>query len=324
MTYPLHRRAFLHSVAASTVALRCPWLFAVEGTDKVTHVYKTVDKCEIKADVYTSGPEKVRPAAIWIHGGAIINGDRRGMIAGLNMALLKAGYAVVSIDYRLAPETKLPAILDDVRDACDWVRDRGPKLLKIDPHRIAVLGGSAGGYLTLCAGHRVEPRPRALVSFWGYGDIAGDWYARPDEFYRKQPLVTKEEAYRAIGKTVISELPPGKNERGRFYLYCRQQGIWPQEVVGLDPIKDKKKFDPFCPIRNVTPDYPPTMLIHGTKDTDVPYAQSEEMAKELARQKVVHELITVPDGNHGLSNVKLDEVAKLQEGAVAFLDKHLR
>ena len=51
----------------------------------------------------------------------------------LLQALLDAGYVVVSIDYRLAPQVKLPAILEDVRDACDWVRERGPELFRIEP-----------------------------------------------------------------------------------------------------------------------------------------------------------------------------------------------
>ena len=110
-------------------------------------------------------------------------GSRGPMDKALLGKLLKAGYAVVSIDYRLAPETKLPAILEDLQDACKWVREKGPELFHIDPKRIAVMGGSAGGYLTLAAGFRVDPRPTVLVSFWGYGDIAGPWYSRPDPFY---------------------------------------------------------------------------------------------------------------------------------------------
>ena len=106
------------------------------------------------------------------------------------------------------------------------------------------MGGSAGGYLTLMTGFRVEPRPKALVSFWGYGDVAGAWYSRPDPFYRSQPLVPEEEA-RAPSAAVISE-DPGKNERPKFYLYCRQQGLWPREVAGYDPDADRG-VRPFCP-----------------------------------------------------------------------------
>jgi acetyl esterase/lipase len=93
-------------------------------------------------------------------------GSRGWMDKALLGKLLKAGYAVVSIDYRLAPETKLPAILEDLQDACKWVREKGPELFHINPTKIAVMGGSAGGYLTLAAGFRVDPRPTALVSLW--------------------------------------------------------------------------------------------------------------------------------------------------------------
>jgi len=179
-------------------------------------------------------------------------GHRGQVDRALLNKLLKAGYSVVSIDYRLAPETKLPAILEDVEDACKWVRDKGPELAHIDPKRIAVMGGSAGGYLTLAAGFRVNPPPQALVSFWGYGDIAGAWYSRPDPFYSRQPPVPQEEAYQAVGQPVISE-SSGKNNRHRFYLYCRQQGLWPIEVAGHDPTRSRKPSMPFAPFATSPP-----------------------------------------------------------------------
>ena len=185
------------------------------------------------------------------------------------------------------------------------------------------MGASAGGYLTLAAGLRVEPRPRALVSFWGYGDIAGAWYSRPDPFYSRMPLVPKAEASAAVGGPVLSE-SSGKNNRHRFYLYCRQQGLWPKEVTGHDPDTEAKAFVPFCPLRNVTAQYPPTLLIHGTKDTDVPYEQSALMAKELRRQGVEHELQTVAEAGHGLAGAKPAVVAEVQDRVLAFLHKQLR
>jgi hypothetical protein len=72
---------------------------------------------------------------------------------------------------------------------------------------------------------------------------------------------------------------PPKNARGRFYLYCRQNGIWPQEVAAHNPVTENKWFDPYCPARNVTAKYPQTRLIHGTADTDVPYEESKNMSK---------------------------------------------
>lgn len=287
--------------------------------EKKTYTYKTVGDCAIKADVYRAGKgNDPTPVLIWIHGGALIIGDRAGIIGPFRDRLLKAGITVVSIDYRLAPETKLPAILADVRDACRWVREEGPKQFNIDPAKIAVAGASAGGYLTLTTGYQVKPRPRLLVSFWGYGDIAGPWYSKPDEFYRKEPLVSKDDAERSVGKTVISGAPFGTDRR-KFYLYCRQQGLWPREVAGLDPDKDPKAFDPLCPIRNIDEAYPPTVLIHGTKDTDVPYDLSESMAGALNDHQIVSELITIPDAGHGLSDAKPELVAQVYDRVADFV-----
>lgn len=319
----MKRRAFLKCSTAGVTALLAHSAFAAEPGAKKTYTFKTVDKCDIKADVYRPEGDKVVPVVIYVHGGALIGGDRRGVDSRLRDLCLKAGYAVVSIDYRLAPETKLPGILDDLKDACRWVHDKGPELFHIDPTRIAIAGGSAGGYLTLCSGFLVEPRPRALVAFWGYGDVAAEWYSKPDPFYRTKPLVPKEEAYKAVYGPVLSELP-AKHERGKFYLYCRQNGIWPKEVTGHDPDKEPKAFDPFCPVRNVNEKYPPTLMIHGTKDTDVPYEQSVQMAQEFSRKKVEHELITVQDAGHGLSGAKPDEVAKAYERVREFLNKKLK
>ena len=324
MSNPLAGRALPWCLATGAVLLSMPPLaWGQEGKwAKKTYTYKTVGKCEIKADVYGAS-DTTRPAVIWVHGGALIMGHRGQIDPALLGQLLKAGYAVVSIDYRLAPETKLPAILDDLGDACRWVRDKGPGLFHIDPQRVAVMGGSAGGYLTLAAGFRVDPRPKALVAFWGYGDVAGTWYSRPDPFYRRMPLVPKAEAIQAVGGPVISE-SSGKDNRHRFYLYCRQQGLWPKEVAGHDPDREPKAFEAFCPVRNVTARYPPTLLVHGTKDTDVPYEQSALMAKELSRQGVEHELITVPDAGHGLVGAKPSVVAGVRERVLAFLNKHLK
>jgi acetyl esterase/lipase len=262
-------------------------------------VYKRADGCAIALDAYPATVHergRAAPVVVWIHGGALISGSRAGMRAPLRDALAQAGFAQVSIDYRLAPETKLPAILEDVRDAFLWLGGTGAARFGWDAHRVGVVGHSAGGYLALMAGVHARPRPRALVAFYGYGDIAAPWYSRPDPYYCAQPAVSAQEARAAVSTQPVSE---GASERMRFYLYCRQHGYWPQEVVGLDPDRDARAFDPYCPARNVSVDFPPTLLLHGTADTDVPYAQSVEMAAALAAAGVTHELITIPEGSHG-------------------------
>ncbi len=90
-----------------------------------------------------------------------------------------------------------------------------------------------------------------------------------------------------------------KADGGAFYQYCRQHGIWPQQVSGWDPGKEAEKFFPYMPLKNVTADYPPTLLVHGTADTDVPYEQSQMMAAEFDRRGVEHRLLTVEGAEHG-------------------------
>jgi acetyl esterase/lipase len=262
---------------------------------------------------------------IWIHGGGLINGSRKGIPGFLRELAESSDCAVVSIDYRLAPNTKLPAIIEDIQDAHRWVRAQGPKLFGADPDHIVVSGSSAGGYLTLMSGFCFDPPPRALVSFWGYGDITAPWYSRPEPFYVQQPAVPREEAYAGVsGPPVAGATPETSKGRGRFYLYCRQQGIWPREVAGHDPDTENTWFTPYCPVRNVSRSYPPTLLIHGTADTDVPYQQSKDMAARLAEAGVEHELITVAGAGHGLSGIDRAAVNPVNAQAVAFIQAHIR
>jgi acetyl esterase/lipase len=316
------RNTFIRMSAGASVSMAARrFSHGQQPPAPTTYTYKTAGTCEIKADVFGVDEAVRKPVFIWIHGGALINGSRKGLSGAFHRELLKQGYVVVSIDYRLAPETKLAAIIEDLRDAHRWVRKSGSKLFHIDPDRLAVGGGSAGGYLSQMAGFCVSPRPRALVSYFGYGDITAPWYSRPDSFYLGQPHVSKEEALASVGTTVLSE-PPEKSQRGRFYLYCRQQGIWPKEVAGHDPDTESKWFDRYCPVRNVTVKYPPTMLIHGTADTDVPYDESRKMDEKLTEKGVKHEFITVPGGGHGLPGLKPEETARIAERAVTFVKAH--
>jgi len=288
-----------------------------------TYTFKQVGDCAIKLDVYTGAPsDRLRPIIVTIHGGALIMGARYPIQMDVFRPLLDKGFAVVSIDYRLAPETKLPEIIKDVQDAFAWVREQGPDLFDGNPDQIGVQGGSAGGYLTLMTGFCIQPRPKVLVSFYGYGDIVGDWYSKPDPFYCTKPMVSKEAAMSAVGEGTPCGNPQG-SRRGDFYLYCRQHGLWPNEVMGLDPNTAPDAFVPYCPAKNVTAAYPPTLLAHGTADTDVPYAQSVQMAGALQKAGVEHELITLEGAGHGFSSAKPQDYKNVRDRTIAFLIQHL-
>jgi acetyl esterase/lipase len=257
---------------------------------------------------------------VWIHGGALIMGDRDGVPKDLMEFCRDANYVLISLDYRLAPETRLPEIAEDIQDAFRWIHAHAEEL-RVERRKIVVAGGSAGGYLTLLSGTLVEPRPKALLAYWGYGSIDAPWYTEPSAHYRQAPLVSKQEAESAVGGAVLTR--PDARPRGKYYLYLRQNGLWTREIAGFDPQTERDKLTPFCPVRNVTPAFPPTMLVHGTADTDVPYEESAEMAKALAAQGVPHELVTVKDGGHGLGGGDPREVAAARAKALAFVRKQL-
>jgi acetyl esterase/lipase len=289
--------------------------------EKQTIAYKTVGPTKIHADVYRRNDDTPRPAVVWIHGGALIMGNRDGIPREIRQLCREQNYVLISLDYRLAPEIKLPAIIEDIQDAFRWIHTDGVRQFHVDPAKIVVSGGSAGGYLTMMTGICVEPRPRALVTYWGYGDVDGPWYVTPSAHYRQQPLISKEDAYRVVGGEV--QTGSDSKPRGTYYLYLRQNGLWTREVTGFDPDTDSARLDRYCPVRNITPQYPPILMIHGTADTDVPYQESADMDKELTKQGVAHEFVTVEKGGHGLGGGDPQAISAAHQQALAFIRKHL-
>jgi acetyl esterase/lipase len=306
----------------------CLMLSALANADdevkKTTAVYKQVGDLEIKADVYRADNSKVMPVVVWIHGGALINGHREGVSGNIKRWAAENDCALISIDYRLAPETKLPAIIEDVEDAFKWIRGDGAKRFKLDTSRIVVSGGSAGGYLTLTVGFRVKPRVQGLVAFWGYGGLVGDWYSKPSPHARHKGVETKEQAWKNVSGPAISDSRDRKGNGGTFYRYCRRLGSWPTAVSdGWDPLKNPEKFYPYMPVKNVTQDYPETLMIHGTKDTDVPHDESVMMARELKSHGVKHKLISIEGGEHGLGGGERKKINAAHAASLEFIARHL-
>ena len=272
-------RKNLKAFLICTGILICPATAKAEVTQK-TYTYKTIGGTELKADVYSpAAATKKLPVVIYIHGGGLIFGSRENEPKSpLREALLDAGYVVVAIDHRLAPDALADKIAIDVEDACKWVRNKGPQLFSIDPNNIIVMGGSAGGYLTLLMGCRLNPAPKALVSFSGYGDIR----------WCNQPRITP----------LPESIPPYEGKPGwDFYVYCRNYGVWINKVTGLDPAKDINNIKLLCPVDNIQKSYPRTLLIHSRADNDVPYEQAVLMKKALDSNGIPNEMFTLPDGH---------------------------
>lgn len=290
---------------------------------KKTFTYKSVGETPIQADLFqTTNDNKLKPAIIWIHGGGLIFGGRADLPEEQKLLYLKAGYSVVSIDYRLAPETKLPEIVNDVKDAIQWVHRNGKDSLRIDPNKLFVIGHSGGAYLALLSGSFPDNPLRGIVSFYGYGDIQTDWCNQPDSVYLAQPLISDTEAKKMMYDSTITSA--SFDNRFNLYKYSRQTGLWTQLVSGHDILKEKDWFNRYCPSKNISAHYPPVLIIHGDKDTDVPFEQSLLMAKQLRANKIQHKLIKLNNYGHvfdlmegGLTN---PDISKVFADVLAFIN----
>jgi acetyl esterase/lipase len=294
---------------------------AADRHNAQTYVYKSVDGLDLRADLYrpTASTSDPLPVVLWIHGGALVLGTRKDILLTRSHELarfLERGWIVVSIDYRLAPETKAPEIWEDVRDAFAWVRNTGPHEFGADANRIAAVGPSSGGYLSLLAGARLTPSPQVVVSWFGYGDMTGDWYTTPDSSLGDTEVESAEAAWAAVGSRPVAELPAG-HVRRRFYNYARRQGLRGRLIGGDD-------LEPYCPALLVTPEFPPTLLIHGDADAAVPVEQSMQMAEALRANGVEHEKLIVPGVGHSFDREATSPEAQLAiDRSIAFLAQHL-
>ena len=144
-------------------------------------VFQKGDNYELGLNLFTpKGSDKALPLVVMVHGGCWIDGGRADYnYYGVKLAQL--GYAAATVDYRVADQARYPAAVDDVRNAIQWLKDRA-KTYNIDPSRIALLGGSAGGHLVELIGYSANtptkqhpegpgPKLKAIVAFYGWSDL---------------------------------------------------------------------------------------------------------------------------------------------------------
>ena len=103
----------------------------------------------MKMDILQPKSEKKLPAIVYVTGGGFINANKDNGIQ-LRMHLAEAGYVVASIQYRVAPTARFPEPLEDVKSSIRYLKAHADQF-GIDPERIGIIGGSAGGYLAAMA-----------------------------------------------------------------------------------------------------------------------------------------------------------------------------
>jgi acetyl esterase len=224
--------------------------------------YSRVDGISLRLDASLPASAGPTAAAIIVHGGGWTRGDRRIDVQPLFKPLTDAGFAWFSISYRLATDiTQFGIAVDDVEQAVRFVKTHAGEF-NIDPNRIALIGESAGGQLAALAALRAGPDAsvRAVVALYTPTDL--------------------------ISLFQDSTFIPAQIRNG-------VRGTpWEHLIVaGLSRLS---------PIENVRRDMPPFLLIHGTADSLVPFAQSTQMCARMRQMGASCEIYPVEGAGHGV------------------------
>lgn len=162
------------------------------------------------------------PVIFYVHGGGWIMGTQRlGGLACISGALAH-GYAVISVEYRLAPAVHFPEFIFDVKTAVRWARANAPQY-GFDPARIGMIGDSAGGHISLMFGFTAD-RPEYEGIHYGHAGYSSAIQAVVD-MYGPADLAADEDQWYQESKVRCSEsLPCGENHHVRCGLWHREQG----------------------------------------------------------------------------------------------------
>lgn len=242
------------------------------------------------------------PLIIWVHGGGWIYGSRRRLPPHLfesrvHDQMLDAGFAVASVDYRLAREAGFPGMLLDVKAALRWLRGHAAEFT-LDPERVILWGESAGGHLAVMAGictkldgarrtgeHPDQSEvPTAIVDWYGPADLTA--MAQTD-------LGADSEE---VGETA-----------DRPEVVLQESSGWTYAELSATSY--------------VRPDAPPVFVAHGSADQIVPVAQSRELVARLEAVAANVDYLEVPGADHVWRNAP--SVPDIVDRSLAFVSKAL-
>lgn len=263
-------------------ALLLPLIAKVNVTSDI--VYGKAGEFELKLDLYRPSVASTKPVPVIVvlHGGAWMAGKKEDM-AALSQKLAESGFAAATVNYRLAPKYKYPAMLDDAQQAVRFLRSKA-KEYNFDTAHFGAAGASAGGHLSLLVGSIDAPKDgqsskvQAVLNLFGPTDMRRDFPATLDILYAA-----------VLGK--------------------------PRKDAG----EEIKKASP---IFHLTSKSAPTFTIHGEADPLVPVAQAKWLEENLTKLKIEHDMVLIPKMGHELPVEKPEVKAALDKG-IAFLKAKL-
>jgi acetyl esterase/lipase len=265
-------------------------------------VFSEVEGTRLRLDIYrprpsipapAAGSARRRPAIIQVHGGGWLSGSRLEQGIPLLNHMAALGWVGFNIDYRLSPQATWPDHIADVKRAIAWVREQAADL-GVDPDRIAITGGSAGGHLAALAGLS-ENDPHFQPGF----EDADTSLLAAVPFYGVYDLT---------------------NSAGHYYPELREWAF-EQVVIKLPLEGNREVYEQASPLFRVHPDAPPFMVIHGSRDTLTPVGDARDFTAALAavsRSAVIY--VELPGAEHAFDLWPSVRTARVAEGIGRFLD----
>lgn len=256
------------------------FIFTIQAEDLKDIEYGQVGKTTLRLDAHIPDGKGPFPATILVHGGAWVAGDRINNVRPLLEPLADAGIAWFSISYRLAADVarnpigaamQMGTAESDVRRAVAFVKEHAFEY-RVSPNRLVLIGESAGGQLASMAALKpdADGAVQGVVAFYTPSDLA--------MLVRTSSLIPDNVRDAVKGTMFDNILMAGLTE--------------------------------FSPINAVSSSAPPFLLIHGTDDNVVPFAQSERFCDKLRASNVGCEIFPVKGGAHG---IRAWESAKLTD-----------
>ncbi|MEI7728396.1 MAG: alpha/beta hydrolase [Verrucomicrobiota bacterium] len=243
-----------------------------------------------KLDLYRPKDGNKLPLIIWVHGGAWRAGSKDQCPA---LPMLRDGYAVASINYRLSQHAIFPAQIEDCKAAIRWLRANAAKY-RLDPDRFGAWGSSAGGHLVALIGTSGDVKEFEVgenLSVSSRVQAVCDWFGPTDMVQMsKFPSTMKHDAPES-----------------------------PESLLVGGPIQENlAKAAKVNPITYVAKNNPPFLIMHGDKDPLVPLNQSEILEAALKKAGVEVQLHVVIGAGHGFGGPE-------NQGLVnQFFAKHLK
>ena len=264
---------------------------------------------------------------IYVHGGAWRLGEKNMGTGWMFRRLVSQGHVVMDIEYTLAPSADVPGMVQDVKRSIIWLRRNGERH-GVDPQRIVLMGGSAGGHLALLAAYTpndadlqpdasvVDTSVRGVVSFYGPADFL-DMYEGVEATRARVARRKRIRPYGALVEGLIKSaglLPSdGPIERAANYI---------ADLLGADPDLAPDLYRQLSPTGHVGPHCPPTLLLQGTADIFGMGPSVTRLHQALQVVDVPVVLSEFPGADHAFDLV-LPQVSPAAQSAVYDVERFL-